>query len=241
MSNSFIEFNGKNTLEEGFQIVKYSLGQPTLKYTSETVPYCNGEYDFSMLNGIQYYNSRKLTITLGFKEFNIFSLNQNELQNETIYLKYFKFKSFLLSSKKSVLDISNLIGFEGTLNAKCIDVSGLMKGNFGGEFTITFDCDPLIFIGNYGEDIWDTFNFLFDVTEYTNYTINGSQTLNIFNVGVATVPEITVSSECTLILNNNQYTLSPNCIPRIILEQGINELNITGFTTININFKKEVI
>lgn len=226
--DNYIVFNNKNSMTEGFRINSYNLGAPTPKIVTENVPYMNGQYDFSVLNGQQYYNSRIIEVTFGFGHFVKFN---REMNIKSIYQKYFEFKSFLLSSGKTVLDISGLLNFEGTLKAKCTNVSGLYQGTEGGSFTVTFTCDPYIYIGEYGKQAWDTFSFVDGITEFSEVEVNGDMTIPIYNAGQPV--------NCNIITTGNVKL--NNLSNNFMISTGITDLNVTGIGTVAINFKKEVI
>ncbi|WP_297632124.1 hypothetical protein [uncultured Clostridium sp.] len=226
--DNYIIFNNQNSMTEGFRIESYNLGAPTPKVVVENVPYMNGGYNFSMLNGKQYYNSRTIQITFSFGRFVKFS---REMNIKSIYQKYFEFKNFLLSSGKRELDISGLLNFEGKLKAVCTNVSGLAQGSEGGSFVATFTCDPLIYIGEYGEQPWNTFSFVDGISEFSELNINGSMTIPIYNPGQPA--SCTITTTGTVELENLQNNF--------MIQTGITNLEVTGMGTITINFKKEVI
>ena len=59
--------NGMDTyLDFGLHLAKREIGRPKRKTIKETVPYMNGSYDFSALNGQVAYEDRTLRYTFVF-------------------------------------------------------------------------------------------------------------------------------------------------------------------------------
>lgn len=230
--DNYIIFNNINSKDEGIQIISYDLGAPTPKIVTETVPYMNGEYDFSRLNNTLYYNSRTLTVTFQITHFVMYTqaMNVND-----IYKQYFSFKSLLLSQGTGNLDITNLVQFPATLTGSCTNVTGLSQLPFGGTFTATFTCDPFINLGTYGEQLWDEFSFIDGLSEFPTYPINGNTTVPVYNPGVPAKCSFTGAN---INIISNLQALSDGSY---ILPSGINNVEFTGQGTLYINFEKEVI
>ncbi|MGL5414586.1 MAG: hypothetical protein ACRDAU_02885 [Clostridium sp.] len=226
--DNYIIFNKGNSLEMGFKITSYDIGSPTPKITTENVPYMNGEYDFSTLNGVQYYNSR--TITIEFSFYRYMSFNK-DLNKSNIYMKYFEFKNFLYGSGKSLLDISSLLGINGTLNGICTNITGLEMSRMGGVFTVTFTCDPLINMGDFGDDLWNDFSFIDGISEINYVSVNGVLKIPVYNRGQKTNCSIETTGSAKI----------ENYSDSFMIQTGLTVLDATGVGTVSIKFNKEMI
>lgn len=73
-----IEIKGVHTFRDlGFMIAKRNISIPKPNKIKESVPYQNGEYDFSLLNGEMTYQNRILSYT-----FDIAELSTEEMEKE---------------------------------------------------------------------------------------------------------------------------------------------------------------
>src|SRR5699024_3031240 len=81
---------------------------------------------------------------------------------------------------------------------KCISIEATDNAQFSKiNFYIEFEVYPfMIRDKNYFDDVWDDFNFEADVAGYTQFEVDGTRTITLFNAGDTTVrPTITVEVE----------------------------------------------
>ena len=229
----YITFNGHTSLEQGLIINTIDIESPKARIITETVPFHNGIYDFSTVaTGVQTYDNRKITIKFSFKKF---GYNQE--------LTYFNLSTWLLSSNIDNLVFSHI---SGKIRGKCIDVSKLNKSLFGGTFTATFSCDPFFSYGNYGEWLWDTFNFNTDTVEINEWIVNKGDSITLINRYMPVSPEITVSDNTTILFSGKKYLLEKgsNILFGFILATESNNLKILDCapnSKIIINFTKQLL
>lgn len=233
MFEKHILFNQINSLDMGLIINTIDLGMPDPKIITQEVPYMNGTYDFSTVNngGIQVFNDRTVIIKFSYKNINA----------KSQWNKYLKVTSWLLGSSKGPLDISTV---QGRINGKCISCSKLDRGIYGGTFTATFKCDPLIYLGFFGNYIWDTFNFNEDIAEVATFDISAGNNITIYCDAVSVSPTITVDSNCKIQIKGIIYSLyeGANNIFGLYFNYGFNIIEIvSGNGQLNIDFRKEVV
>lgn len=234
MWNKYIKFNNLSSLDFGLIINSIDIGCPTPKLITETIPFMNGSYDFSTVSsdGIQTFNDRTVVIKFSYK-------NINEISQ---YNTYFNATNWLLSANKGPLNISTV---DGTFNGKCISCSKLSKSYFGGTFTATFSCDPLIVQDAFGDYIWNTFNFESGMAEINEFKFNAGDKLEIYCDSDSIEPILISNIDCEIYINGVEYNLSSgsNKIYGMIFNYGINVIEIlTGNNgVLNINFRKDVV
>ena len=230
----YLEFNNHSSMDFGLGIVSVKLGSPKPNLITETIPYLNGSIDFSTVatGGIQTYGDR--TISVDF--------NYLEDTKEDMYKAYNKISSWLLTANKGALKFNYI---DGIFTGKCTQISDLQTFVRGAKFTATFTCNPLLDCGEYGDYIWDTFNFNKDEAELSSLVVNAGETFTIPINGVDVNPIITASSPINIEVNNKQYSLvqGDNKIFGLNLVNGENKIKILsgGNVTLSLNFRKEYI
>lgn len=230
----YLEFNNHNSLDFNLGIISVKLGSPKPNLITETIPYSNGSIDFSTVatGGIQTYADR--TISVDF--------NYLEDTKEDMYKTYNKISSWLLSANKGALKFNYI---DGEFTGKCTQISDLQTFIVGAKFTATFTCNSLLDCGEYGDYIWDTFNFNKDEAEVSTIVVNEGDTMTIPIHGVAVNPIINVSSPVNIEVNNKQYSLvqGDNKVFGLNLVNGENKIKILSGSnvTLTLNFRKEYI
>ena len=232
VGNRQLHFNNKSSFDDfGLYIEKFYIHAPTPKTFEENIPYVNGSINFDrVINfGERLYNNRNIDITLFYKS----------TDNIALFNSLSDIQTWLLNTLNSEIVID---GIDGFYVGKVSNISNLELLRRTGKLSLTFNCYPFRLL-NYGEDIWDTFNFNLDVTEYTSYTINNSLNIDIVNRGVSVSPTIECSSDMNLIINGINFNLKAgiNNIKKLKLKNGVNNIWVNGNGTININFRKELI
>ena len=230
-----ITYNNKHSFNDlGLTVLNTRVIEtPNKIKITETIPFMNGSYDFSNLYGSNCYTERQLEY-----EFLIKSNNSTELEYQRI-----KIENWLLSSNtKTPLIDDNIIGYY--YNAECIGVefedmnnTGKLKAIFiAYPFRISTECE--------GNNLWDSFNFELDVLQDTKFTVSGVSNVSIYNSSVIDIePEIIVSSQFEITLDNKKYTVEAGTSKdyRFKLRKGINNLTLKGNGTIEFRFRKEVL
>lgn len=235
-----IRFNGKHSYNDfGITLgTEKSIGYPEKEKIKVKVPFSNVEYDFSELYGEQTYTTRTLTYTLNV-------LDKNVLNNtERINIIETKLSNWLMNSNgKQKLYDDTIPGYyylaevEGGLN-----FSELWNH---GKLTVTFTAYPFMISElEEGHDIWDEFNFELDVSQITEFEVNGSLEVVLYNIGTPSLsPTIETTAPMEIMKDGVTYSIpsgrSKSSDFKLI--PGENELTITGNGTIKFLFYKELI
>lgn len=234
-----IKFNGKHSHRDfGVTISEKDIGYPDKEKIKVKVPFSNVEYDFSNLYGDQTYTTRPLTYT-----FNVIEKhrNMNTVQVNTLETKLSNWLMATVGKQKlyddSVPGYYYLAEVEGGL-----DFNELWNH---GTLTVEFTAYPFMIAELHeGNDLWDPFNFELDVAQITDFKVNGSLNVTLYNVGTPSVtPAIEASTPMDIIKDGITYKI-PNGKSKsddFVLSPGDNKLTIKGNGTIKFTFYKELI
>lgn len=232
-------FNGKHTHDDfGITIADKDVGYPDKKKIKVAVPFSNVEYDFSELYGEQTYTERKLKFVLNVLDKHAVSTTQRINMIET------SLSNWLLntSGKVKLYDDSMpnyyyLAEVEGGL-----DFNELKNH---GTLTVEFTAYPFIISEiEEGNDLWDPFNFELDVAQITEFNVNGTLDVVLYNVGTTGLsPRIESSASMEIIKDGTTYNVSSGTSQSedFKLNTGENNLTINGNGTIEFKFYKELI
>ena len=225
-------FGNYNSTENGMFLISRDAPTPSSKDIIETVPYMQGVYDFSMLENDRYFDNRKITyqVILFEKEYENRKLPEQELKRK------------LMPLGVQVLYDTHDYGYHWLGKCESIVVEDDTDKNIL-TATIIFDCYPMAIVNSMeGEDIWDEVYFPRWVFQQTKYTVNGSERIDLFNIGSTSImPKIIVSSEFTIESANNTITLPKGTYTdsELILGIGENIFMVTGNGTIEFQFNRE--
>src|SRR5690625_568721 len=234
-----IEFNGKHSYRDfGITISEKDIGYPDKEKIKVKVPFSNIEYDFSELYGEQTYTPRPLSFTL-----NVLDKNKKNT-TETINMLETKLTNWLMnSSGKQKLYDDSMPGYyylaevEGGLNFDELWNHGTL--------TVEFTAYPFMIAELHeGNDLWDPFNFELDVAQITDFEVNGSLDVVLYNAGTPSVsPEIEASAPMEIIKDGVTYNVSSGTTKSddFRLQSGENDLMIKGNGTIKFRLYKELI
>lgn len=214
----------------GVTIKSKTIGEPEKKKIKGTVPYMNGSWDFSLLNGEQAYEDRKLQYV-----FNIIADDREEL-----HYKKMKMKKWLMKDGRHKLIDDDQPNFY--FLAECESISFKQNGRTG-ELTADFVAYPFM-ICTLPEGHWDNFYFEWDYAIERNYEVSGERKITLNNTGDASViPIVTCSSEMTLIKNGVTYKFPQGEVKSssFVLEKGLNEIVVRGNGVIDFEYYKELL
>lgn len=232
-----IRFNGKHSYEDfGMTIAEKNAGYPDKEKIKAKIPFSNVEYDFSEIYGEQTYSNRSLTYT-----FNVISKKPTTQKINAIETNL---SNWLMNSngKQRLYDDSMpnyyyLAEVEGGLN-----FAELWNH---GKLTVTFTAYPFMISElEEGHDIWDEFNFELDVSQITEFEVNGSLEVVLYNVGTPNLsPELEATSPMEIVKDGVAYSvpIGKSKSSDFKLITGENDLTITGNGTIKFLFYKELI
>lgn len=228
--NGYHSYNDKRlTMAPGKKI-----GRPSKEKIKVKVPFSNHEYDFSELYGSQVYTNRSLEY-----KFNLIGQTKEQMSIEVTDI----INWFMNSHGKQKLYDDAYPGyfFMAEVESEANFEENYTDGILGVKFTAyPFMISEL----EEGHDTWDNFNFVLDYDQITDFTINGSQDVMLYNGGSNVVkPTIIASTSMEILMKNKTYLIPSGTSESydFMLEMGENNLTITGDGTISFVFYKELI
>lgn len=224
--------SGIHTREYGMWLVNRQAPTPSEKQIIESVPFMQGVYDFSNILGERVYENRSLTYVFEIKQqdYERRKINQTAIEN---WLK-----------KDGVAPLYDDHARGYYYMAKCTSIN--TDDFYGGlRVTTTWDAYPFkISELPEGHDIWDEFNFELDVAIPSEIEVNGTETVNLYNIGMSSKsPKITTTAPMSIIKNGITYNLPAGEIQDedFRLMVGDNNLTIVGNGTIKFEWYKELL
>lgn len=235
-----ISFNGKHSWRD-FKVTmgtNKEIGFPSKEKILIKVPFSNTEYDFSEIYGSQIYSSRTLKY-----EFNLvdgFGKNTAEAMSTTRTI----LANWLMDShgKQKLYDDA----FPNYYFLAEVEDGMSIKENWNsGTLTVTFKAYPFMISDiAEGDEIWDTFNFEFDVAQWVYFSMIREMNATLINPGIADVcPEIDASVPLTLTMRGFTYDIPQGKSKSldIVFKPGDNFFTVTGTGDISFKFYKELI
>lgn len=215
------------------------ISYPAKKKITETVPYMQGVYDFSLLYDNQVYEERTLEY-----EFELVA-NKTEygFQKEELNARTTEFINWLKESPKVKLIDDDFPGYffmaeaEESIEPEEKFMTATISVKFKAySFKIKMDYE--------GNTKWDTFNFLYDTLQETQFDINGSKNITLINNGSKSViPEINCLGYFTIEHDSKTYKVSSGVTKdyRFKLFKGENKISVFGKGTIEFKYRIEVL
>ena len=206
---------------------------PDEKEVLLSIPYAQGTHDFSALLGERVFENRTNRYVLRV---------YNKVYDERKIIEN-KVKDILLSQNYNQLfDTHDSDGFWW---GKCSKVTCDDDNEYNKlTITIEFECYPYFMSKfNYFTDIWDIFNFDYDVACYSAYNIKGYQDILFINNGsTALSPIIQSSAPMDLILNGEKYKIKEGINQNyfIKISKGINNVQIFGMGRVVVYMRTEL-
>lgn len=220
----------------GISVKNRNIGKPNKKKVLEPVPRSNIVLDFSNLNddGEDNYEERPLQYVL-----NLIGTKKDRITTRFLETE---FDNFIMNKQRVKLVDEAFPGYyflvdirEGT------DFSPLF--NFG-ELTVNWMAYPFkIKKAREGSKYWDDYTIL-DYYQETEFTVNGSKTIELMNTGIASVvPLVTCTAPMTVEINGKQFKFTTGTFQsdKLVLRKGKNTLLLSGNGKIDFEFHKEVI
>ncbi|PFB95161.1 phage tail protein [Bacillus cereus] len=234
-----IKFDGKHSLHDmGYTMpAERDIGFPSKEKIIVQVPFSNVEYDFSEMYGSQTYSPRELKY-----QFNVVKMGNYTPQ--AMQIEKTKLINWLMNTRgrKKLYD-DTIPGYY--FLAELESAADIQDDWETGTLTAAFRAYPFMIAELHeGNDIWDSFNFDLDVAQTTDFIVNGSLQVVLFNAGTPdVVPEITASNQMKIIKDGITYSV-PFGVTKdsdFVLKSGENVLRINGSGTISFRFYKELI
>lgn len=228
-----IKFGDFDSAKIGWWLLEREAPTPKEKAITDSVPYQQGEYDFSLLDGQRYFETRTLTF-----KFVIFDSDYRYRSGAEHEIK----RKLLPQGYQSLQD-THIPGY--VWNAKCEEVS--VEDSAEGSTliaTVTFKAYPYAIAENYeGADVWDDVNFDHWIFQPVKFSVNGEREVNVRNIGSRFIEcsfdldgSVKLESEAlgTVELNQDNYQAT-----QIVLDIGDNKIKLSGTGTIAFKFKRE--
>src|SRR5690625_3582145 len=199
-----IKFNGKHSYRDfGITLgTERNIGYPEKEKIKVKVPFSNVEYDFSGIYGEQTYTSRPLTYT-----FNILDRHTINTTEKINFIETSITNWLMNSNGKQKLYDDTIPGYYFLAEVE----GGLSFDELWnhGTLTVEFTAYPFkISELEEGNDIWDTFNFELDVAQITDFEVNGSLEVVLYNVGTPNLsPEIEATAPMEIVKDGVAYSV----------------------------------
>lgn len=228
-------FNKFNSDNFGLKQLTRSIGALQEQEITESIPGVQGTVDYSMMFGQRLFQPQTITYTFQKHIYDAVerarqeTLIRNSLSRfglSRLYDSYIPENYYFLA--KCNPTITNDVQYQKL------------------TVSLTFTCNPPFMFCEIaeGNDVWDTFNFDYDVSQDTRFTVKNSDVVTLINPGSATVqPKITVTGTVSVTANGNtvNFTAGTYANTLIYLLPGINSLTLTGTGTISFEFYKELV
>ena len=233
-----ITFNGLHSYKDlGLLIEEKEIGNPEKEKALVKVPFSDVEYDFSELYGDQNMSTRTLSYT-----FNVYDA-KHETTDRMIRLKIQALNHFMNVNKMVELHDDDYPNWH--FLAEVREAPDFSEDNARGELTIEFEAYKYM-IDNEpeGTDIWDRFDFDFDMAQVTELEIDGAQELVILSNSAGAVnPSIRCDSNMTIEHEGTLYTFKAGTTKELEfrLTKEFNELRISGNGKLEFIWHKEMI
>lgn len=235
MSYFGIHFNGKHSYNDlGLRVVEKTIGNPAKIKRKERIPFSNKLYDFSGIYGGQEYEERSLQYVFSVKDYDKIDLS----------IKKIEVLNWLMQPFEQIKLLDDYIPGYYFL-AEVEDDIDFDEMKFRGRITVDFTAYPFKIGELYeGNDIWDTFNFLLDYAQVTEFEVSGNKEIVLYNPGTNVIqPEIEASASMEVKKDNTTYNIPSGKSKShdFMLQHGENKLTIKGNGTISFQFRKELI
>ncbi|NWO06698.1 MAG: phage tail protein [Alteromonadaceae bacterium] len=233
-----ITFNGLHSYEDlGLTIKEKEIGNPEKEKALVEVPFSNLEYDFSELYGDQNMSSRALSYT-----FNVYNAKYFT-KEQMVRLKTRAVNHFMNVNKMVELYDDDYPNWH--FLAEVREAPDFSEDNARGELTIEFEAYKYM-IDNEpeGTDIWDRFDFDFDMAQVTELKVDETQELVILSNSAGAVnPSIRCDSNMTIEHEGTLYTFKAGTTKELEfrLTKEFNELRISGNGKLEFIWHKEMI
>ena len=232
-----IVFDGQRSNDFGLDVSDKVIGMPAKTKVIQELPYSNHVIDLSEIYGNQQYKERIYEMTFIVRD-------AEDWSKDRLYIMWTKAVNWLMNpSHKVKLVDDNMSNYYYLAEVQAkpdwneFRIYGLLK--------VEFVCYPFrISELAEGNDIWDDFNFELDIAQNTDYEINGSRTITLFNVGSNSVaPQLISTAPFTITMNNQQFTLGAGTYdsPDFMLMTGETRLTVTGTGKLSFVWHKELI
>lgn len=251
--NDGIQFNRFDSAKAGWWLSKRDFSTPEEYEVVDSVPYQQGEYDFSVLDNQRFFKAR--TIKYEFliidddPQYRQGSYDQGK--NELMMLPYND-----TDVDTAYMDLLDTGSPAYKFNVKCKSVSASDDDEQGVmTVTVEFKGDPFALSRSLvGTDIWDEIDFDNYFTQQTYFDINGELLLSLDNLGMPTPVELEIDNSSNIVIrwpgedrafptivnpitkSGSQITYGGN-ITKILPSGTNNNIGFTGKGSVRLNFR----
>ena len=240
ITESGIRFNGQHSFDNfGFWFSKPpSLGMPSKVKNEKRATLSNYTFDFSALYGHQVFTDRPLEFY-----FQIFEPRVHDA-SEIQFRKTQAVNWLMSTTGRQRLTVDILPGYY--FMAEVVNAPNFVFNDKKGELTVPFVAYPFMIdlIPEYQNIYWDDFRFATDVLQEYKYTVSGSKEINIINAGTShIIPTIDSTANCAILLRGDVINIQSGTrsYNDLVLAPGDNNMLVTGNTTIEYQYNKELI
>lgn len=235
--SGFTYLNKHSFKDVGLTIAERSIGFPSKEKIKFKPPFSNHSIDFSEIYGSQVYTERELTY-----RFNI--AGRRITDPERMYLVRTKLVNWLMDSNGQQKLYDDF--YKNYYFLAEVESAPSIEENWDhGSVDVTFVAYPFMIDElSEGHGLWDDINFELDYFQDVEFTINGTRTIELMNVGTADVrPKITASSAMSIQQGNVVHKVNPGTSESysFMLKSGPNTLAVSGSGTIRFDFHKELL
>lgn len=226
--SEYIIFGDFDTRKDGWYLTERSAPSPQEQQIVETVPYMQGQYDFSMIDNERFFANREITYT--FKIFNTAYDGRKELEQD-------------IKRQLMPFGIDKLFDSHDTIyhwlgKFKSVEVTDDAKYN-SLQAVLAFDCYPFaIRTHPEGSDLWDEVYFPHWYFQETKFTVNGDMEVTLKNIGSASAP-ISLIVTGTVSVNGLQFKEGIYTDTVLTMEIGDNRFKLSGNGTVDFQFYRE--
>ena len=228
-------FNDFNSDNFGLKQLTRSMDALQDQEITESIPGVQGSIDYSMMFGQRLFQPQAITYTFQKYIYDVVerareeTLIRNSLSRfglSPLYDSYIPENYYFLA--KCNPTITNDVQYQKL------------------TVSLAFTCNPPFMFCEIpeGNDEWDTFNFDYDVSQETSFTVNNGDVVPLINNGSAAVqPKITVTGNVKVSCNGNEVVFTAGTYENtlIYLLPGINSITLVGTGTISFEFYKELV
>lgn len=230
--NEGFTFGGFDTTQHGWFLMERSAPTPSEKELTESVPYMNGSFDFSIFNDERYFDNRELSYK--------FIMPSDEYINRKSIEQELKRK--LVPLQQQALYDTHDNGYHWMAKVKSIEVEDDSQYN---KLTasVIFDAYPFAIINDTeGADIWDDVYFPHWIFQKTKYDVNGSISIDLYNMGSKVVsPKMIVTGNVTVSKGSLSMDLTDGSYEdtKLVLIKNHNNIVLSGKGTIEFKYNRE--
>lgn len=230
----YIQFGDFNSKDAGWYLQSRDAPTPDKKEIVEQIPYLQGVLDFSDVLGEVFFDRREITYE--------FKLPNKDYPDRKIAERFIK-SSMTTKSESQLFDTHDK-RYYWLGKVKSIKVTDVpLKKHL--IATIVFICYPFAFhVDNYFDDVWDTFDFENDFSNWTKWNIDAQKEIYFVNGGDTSVsPTVICSGDISLIDKKGKtykFKKGENTDFVLSMKPGINHFTAKGTGTISLRFNAEV-